>query len=104
MSLDCSLNNREKRSDGANNSPLGRGFLTGAIKSPDDIPEGDMRRHFTRFSNEEYFKHNLDIVEKLKAIAEKRGVTAAQLSIAWVASLGTKVIPLPGSSSVNSLM
>lgn len=57
-----------------------------------------MRRGFTRFNNAEYFAHNMAIVEKLKAIADKKGVTAAQLSIAWVGSLGKKVIPLPGSS------
>lgn len=57
-----------------------------------------MRHRFTRFSNAEYFAHNMAIVDKLKAIADKKGVTPAQLSIAWVASLGKKVIPLPGSS------
>ncbi|CDO72841.1 hypothetical protein BN946_scf185002.g26 [Trametes cinnabarina] len=79
-------------------SPLGRGFLTGAIKSPDDLPPQDMRRHFSRFQGEN-FKHNLAIVEAVKAIAAKKGVTPAQLCIAWVASRGPHVIPLPGSSS-----
>ncbi|EIW60011.1 aldo/keto reductase [Trametes versicolor FP-101664 SS1] len=78
-------------------SPLGRGFLTGAIKSLDDLPAGDTRRRFTRFE-EENFKHNMSIVEGIKAIAGKKGVTPAQLSIAWVAALGPHVIPLPGSS------
>lgn len=81
--------------------PLGRGFLTGQIKSPADIPEGDMRRRYVRFNNEEYFAHNMQLVDKLKAIAETKGVTPAQLSIAWVASLHPKlVVPLPGSSYV----
>lgn len=80
-------------------SPLGRGFLTGAIKSVNDLPEDDIRRHLTRFG-EDYIKHNLKLVEELKAIAAKKGCTPGQLSIAWVGSLGPKVIPLPGSSCV----
>lgn len=80
--------------------PLGRGFLTGAIKSIDELSEGDMRRRMTRFSKEEYFKHNMTLVDALKGVAAKKGVTAAQLSLAWVASLGPKVIPIPGSSCV----
>ncbi|KAJ2975363.1 hypothetical protein NUW54_g11743 [Trametes sanguinea] len=79
-------------------SPLGRGFLTGAIKNPNDLPPGDMRRHFSRFS-EENFKHNMAIVEGMKAIAARKNITPAQLCIAWVASRGPHVIPLPGSSS-----
>ncbi|KAF7790280.1 hypothetical protein EIP86_001234 [Pleurotus ostreatoroseus] len=79
-------------------SPLGRGFLTGSIKSLDDIPEGDWRRGLTRFSPEN-FQHNFVLVDALKAIAEKKGMTPAALCIAWVATLGPKVIPLPGSSS-----
>ncbi|KAI0673095.1 aldo/keto reductase [Trametes maxima] len=79
-------------------SPLGRGFLTGSIKSPSDIPAGDMRHHFSRFQ-EENFKHNTAVVEAVKTLATKKGVTPAQLSIAWVASRGPHVIPLPGSSN-----
>ncbi|EIW60012.1 aldo/keto reductase [Trametes versicolor FP-101664 SS1] len=79
-------------------SPLGRGFLTGTIKSPNDLPAADMRRHFSRFQ-EENFKHNMAIVDGIKAIAEKKNITPAQLSIAWVAALGPHVIPLPGSSN-----
>jgi pyridoxine 4-dehydrogenase len=59
--------------------------------------EDDFRRHFTRFK-EEYLKHNLAIVESIKAIAAKKNATAAQLCIAWVSALGDHVIPLPGSS------
>ncbi|KAI0831436.1 aldo/keto reductase [Trametes gibbosa] len=78
-------------------SPLGRGFLTGAIKDPKkDLAPGDMRQKFTRFQ-EDNFKHNMAIVDAIKAIAEKKGVTPAQLSIAWVASLGAHLLPLPGS-------
>jgi aryl-alcohol dehydrogenase-like predicted oxidoreductase len=59
--------------------------------------EDDFRRRFTRFK-EEYLKHNLAIVEGIKAIAVKKNATAAQLCIAWVSALGDHVIPLPGSS------
>jgi pyridoxine 4-dehydrogenase len=78
-------------------SPLGRGFLTGQIKRPEDIPEGDFRRSLPRFQ-EDNLKHNFAIVDALTAIARSKNVTSAQLSIAWVASLGKHVIPLPGSS------
>ncbi|GJE88503.1 aldo/keto reductase [Phanerochaete sordida] len=82
-------------------APLGRGFLTGQFKKPDDIPEGDMRRNFIRFRNPEYFQHNLTLVDKLTEIAEKKGVTPTRLCIAWVASLGEKVIPMPGSRNAK---
>ncbi|KAJ3538653.1 hypothetical protein NM688_g6487 [Phlebia brevispora] len=65
------------------------------------LPEGDMRRRFSRFAQEEYFKHNMALVDSLKAIAEKKGVTPAALCLAWVASLGPKVIPIPGSSNTK---
>ncbi|KAJ7506638.1 aldo/keto reductase [Mycena galericulata] len=81
-------------------SPLGRGFLTGAISSRADIPQGDWRAHLTRWS-EDNMPHNLKIVHKLLSIAEKKGVTPAQLCIAWVAALGPHVIPLPGSSKAT---
>ncbi|KAJ7506636.1 aldo/keto reductase [Mycena galericulata] len=81
-------------------SPLGQGFLTGAITSRTDIPEGDWRAHLSRFSDEN-MPHNLQIVAKIREIAEKKGVTPAQLCIAWVAALGPHVIPLPGSSSAK---
>lgn len=60
-----------------------------------------MRRRFTRFK-EEYFKHNLALVDALKTIADKKGVPVASLTIAWVSSLGSHVVPLPGSSYVTS--
>ncbi|EJD52918.1 aldo/keto reductase [Auricularia subglabra TFB-10046 SS5] len=78
-------------------SPLGRGFLTGAFKSPTDLEEGDFRRHLARFQ-EESMKHNAAIVDALKAIADKKSITPAQLSLAWVCSRGDHVIPIPGSS------
>ncbi|KAI0260074.1 aldo/keto reductase [Gloeopeniophorella convolvens] len=79
-------------------SPLGRGFLTGQIKKPDDFEEGDFRRNMTRFQ-EENMKHNFAIVDALSAIASRKGISPAQLSIAWVASRGPHVVPLPGSSN-----
>ncbi|KAJ4475004.1 aldo/keto reductase [Lentinula aciculospora] len=81
-------------------SPLGQGFLTGTIKSPVDLPDGDMRMKYDRFK-EENFNTNLAIVEGLKAIATKKAITPAQLCIAWVASLGPTIIPLPGSSKAS---
>jgi len=84
-------------------SPLGKGFLTGQIKSRDDIPEGDMRLHLDRFT-EEGFQHNFKIVEGLNKIAERKGISTAQLSLAWVASLGDHVIPIPGSSKKSRVL
>ena len=61
-----------------------------------------MRHHFTRFQ-EDIFKHNMVLVEKVKAMAEKKGVTPAQLALAWVLSCGEHVVPIPGSSYVSPL-
>ncbi|KIK56338.1 hypothetical protein GYMLUDRAFT_204781 [Collybiopsis luxurians FD-317 M1] len=81
-------------------SPLGHGFLTGQIKSLSDIPEGDRRARLDKFK-EQNWKNNMAIVEGLQAIAGKKGITTAQLCIAWVASLGPTMIPLPGSSKAT---
>ncbi|KAI5122055.1 hypothetical protein M0805_006039 [Coniferiporia weirii] len=78
-------------------SPLGRGFLAGKFKNLSELEEGDMRKRMQRFQ-EEQLKSNMAIVDGLTAIAEKKGVTAAQLCIAWVCSLGAHVVPIPGSS------
>ncbi|GAB3528632.1 aldo/keto reductase [Pontibacter brevis] len=77
-------------------SPLGRGFLTGAIKSPDDFEEGDFRRHNPRFMGEN-FQKNLDIVDKLNKLAADKGVSAAQLALAWVLAKGDDMVPIPGT-------
>lgn len=77
-------------------SPLGRGFLTGAITSTGQFGEGDMRRGLPRFS-EENLAANLAIVDALKAGAQRRGVTAGQLALAWVQSRGEHVVPIPGT-------
>ncbi|MBB5157246.1 aryl-alcohol dehydrogenase-like predicted oxidoreductase [Saccharopolyspora phatthalungensis] len=77
-------------------SPLGRGFLTGAITSTSQLGEGDMRRRLPRFSDDN-FAANLAIVETLQRLAEKRGVKAGQLALAWVQSRGEHVVPIPGT-------
>lgn len=77
-------------------SPLGRGFLTGAITSTGQFGEGDMRRGLPRFS-EENLAANLAIVDALKAVAQRRGVTAGQLALAWVQSRGEHVVPISGT-------
>ncbi|KAI4869786.1 NADP-dependent oxidoreductase domain-containing protein [Hypoxylon rubiginosum] len=86
-------------------SPLGRGFLTGQLKSVKDIPEGDIRLYFDRFQPENFDK-NLELVDKLKAFAQKAGVTPAQLALAWVLSnsnsgeCGT-IVPIPGATTAQ---
>jgi aryl-alcohol dehydrogenase-like predicted oxidoreductase len=77
-------------------SPLGRGFLTGAVKSVADLPEDDMRRGLPRFA-EENFARNMAIVDALRKLAEAKGVTAGQLALAWVQAHGEDVVPIPGT-------
>jgi pyridoxine 4-dehydrogenase len=82
-------------------SPLGRGFLTGEIKSVNDIPEGDFRRHLDRFQPEN-FAHNLQLVESIKKIAERKGITVAQVALAWIRGKskdGLTIIPIPGATN-----
>lgn len=74
-------------------SPLGRGFLTGQIKSRDDFSEGDFRKISPRFS-EENFDNNLQLVHALNKIAEKKGCTPGQLSLAWLLAQGDDVLAL----------
>lgn len=78
-------------------SPLGRGFLAGKFKSTSELEEGDMRFRMERFQGEN-LKHNLAIADGLTAIAQAKGITPAQLCLAWVCSLGSHVVPIPGSS------
>lgn len=75
-------------------SPLGRGFLTGAYKSPADFEEGDFRKHSPRFS-EENFPKNLELVRHLEGMAKKKGCTSGQLSLAWLLSQGNDIFPIP---------
>jgi len=77
-------------------SPLGRGFLTGQITSPDDLEEGDFRRHNPRFQGAN-FQRNLDLVDKVREIAAEKGCTPGQLALAWLLAQGDDVVPIPGT-------
>ncbi len=77
-------------------SPLGRGFLTGQITSPDDFPEGDFRAHLPRFTGEN-FVHNIELVDKVRSLATEKGCTPGQLALAWVLAQGDDVVPIPGT-------
>ena len=77
-------------------SPLGRGFLTGQIKSLDDLPEDDWRRHSPRFQGGNW-EHNWRLVEGIREIAEEKGCTPSQLALAWVLAQGEDIVPIPGT-------
>ena len=77
-------------------SPLGRGFLTGQIKAPEDLAAGDNRRNHPRFQGEN-FQKNLEIVKRVHDIAREKNCTPGQLALAWVLSRGEDVIPIPGT-------
>ena len=77
-------------------SPLGRGFLTGKIKKPEDLPNDDYRRTTPRFQGEN-FQRNLDLVERLTTIAREKKCTPAQLALAWVLAQGNDIVPIPGT-------
>ena len=77
-------------------SPLGRGFLSGRITSPDDFGEDDFRRDHPRFSGEN-FDRNLELVGRVKELAAGKGATPSQLAIAWVLAQGDDVVPIPGT-------
>jgi aryl-alcohol dehydrogenase-like predicted oxidoreductase len=77
-------------------SPLGRGFLSGRFTSPDQLDDGDFRKHGPRFTGEN-LEANLELARKVAAIAEEKGVTAAQLAIAWVLARGEDIVPIPGT-------
>ncbi|MGE8337573.1 aldo/keto reductase [Pseudomonas laurylsulfatiphila] len=77
-------------------SPLGRGFLTGALKSPDDFAADDYRRFSPRFQGDNFAK-NLLLVQQVQALAAEKGVTAGQLALAWVLAQGDYLIPIPGT-------
>ena len=78
-------------------SPLGRGFLTGQIKSPADLAPDDWRLRNPRFQGEN-FQKNLDLAERVQALAREKGCTAAQLALAWLLSRGSDIVPIPGST------
>jgi len=83
-------------------SPLGRGFLTGAITSPDDFGDDDFRRHNPRFQGEN-FARNLDLVAAVKKLAADKGCTPGQLALAWAMAQGDDVVPIPGTKRVAYL-
>jgi aryl-alcohol dehydrogenase-like predicted oxidoreductase len=77
-------------------SPLGRGFLSGNIRSITDLDENDFRRHSPRFQGEN-FEKNLELLERVRRIALDKGVTPSQLALAWVLAQGDDVVPIPGT-------
>jgi len=77
-------------------SPLGRGFLSGAITSPDQFGPDDFRRHSPRFQGENFTK-NLDVVDRVGQLARDKGVTSSQLALAWVLAQGDDIVPIPGT-------
>jgi len=77
-------------------SPLGRGFLTGKIQKPEDLPADDYRRTTPRFQ-EENFQRNLDLVKRVEEIAREKRCTPAQLALAWVLAQGDDIVPIPGT-------
>jgi aryl-alcohol dehydrogenase-like predicted oxidoreductase len=83
-------------------SPIGRGFLSGQIRSLDDLEPDDFRRHNPRFQGENFVK-NLELVDRVREIAEEKGVTASQLALAWVLAQGDDVVAIPGTKRVAYL-
>jgi len=83
-------------------SPLGRGFLTGQIKKFEDFDAGDYRRNSPRFQGEN-FEKNIELVQKIEQIAQRKGCTAAQLALAWVLAQGDHIFPIPGTKRIKYL-
>ena len=83
-------------------SPLGRGFLTGAIKSQDDFDDDDYRKHSPRFEGENFAK-NLKLVDRVRELASGKGCTPAQLALAWVLAQGEHIVPIPGTKRIKYL-
>jgi aryl-alcohol dehydrogenase-like predicted oxidoreductase len=83
-------------------SPLGRGFLSGAMRSIDDLEPGDFRRHNPRFQGDN-FARNLELVDKVNELAAAKGVTASQVALAWLSAQGEHVVPIPGTKRVRYL-
>lgn len=77
-------------------SPLGRGFLTGRFQRFEDLPEGDFRRNSPRFQGEN-FQKNLQLLDRVRAIAAEKGVTPGQLALAWLLAQGEDIVPIPGT-------
>jgi aryl-alcohol dehydrogenase-like predicted oxidoreductase len=83
-------------------SPLGRGFLTGQIKSIEDLDEDDWRRQNPRFMGDN-FQKNLELVDKVKEIADEKGVKPGQIALAWVLAQGNDLVPIPGTKHIEYL-
>ena len=83
-------------------SPIGRGFLSGQIRSIDDLEPDDFRRHNPRFQGEN-FTRNLELVDRVREIADEKGVTSSQLALAWVLAQGDDVVAIPGTKRVSYL-
>lgn len=83
-------------------SPLGRGIMTGQIKSPDDFEPGDLRRLFPRFSKDNFPK-NLVLVDKFRELASRKGCTPGQLTMAWLMAQGEDIFPIPGTKNIKYL-
>jgi aryl-alcohol dehydrogenase-like predicted oxidoreductase len=83
-------------------SPLGRGFLSGGVRSAEDFAEDDFRKHLPRFQGEN-FKRNLELLEEVDLLAAEKGVAASQIALAWVLSRGDDVVPIPGTTRAEHL-
>lgn len=83
-------------------SPLGRGFLTGQFKAPEDLPADDARRNHPRFQSEN-FQKNLDLVRKIEQLAVAKGCSPSQLALAWVLAHGKDIVPIPGTKRLKYL-
>ncbi|MWJ30133.1 MULTISPECIES: aldo/keto reductase [Saccharibacillus] len=81
-------------------SPLGRGFLTGQIKTFEDLPADDYRRYYERFQGDN-FARNVEIVSLIEQLAAQKGVTPAQLGLAWLLSRGERIVPIPGTKRLE---
>jgi aryl-alcohol dehydrogenase-like predicted oxidoreductase len=83
-------------------SPLGRGFLTGSIRSTAEFPDSDYRKSNPRFFDEN-FQHNLDSADELREISAEIGATPAQVALAWLLAKGTDIVPIPGTKRVTRI-
>jgi aryl-alcohol dehydrogenase-like predicted oxidoreductase len=83
-------------------SPLGRGFLTGQVRSVDDLEDDDFRKTNPRFTGEN-FEHNLRVADEVRQIAEEVGATPAQVALAWLLAQGDDIVPIPGTKRVSRL-
>lgn len=83
-------------------SPLGRGFLSGRFRSPDDFPDDDFRKFHPRFQGEN-FKKNIQLIREVEEMAKTKGCTTAQLALAWVLAQGDDIVPIPGTKHIRYL-